>query len=98
MTMSLPHPVHAVQDVPASVDDPCALHWSVVERDVWAASGQGPDRAVAAGFVHLVDGRYLAVDGLGAGIGAYDDLVVAQSAVALAVTTTLAPSIWMRGL
>ncbi len=80
----------------AASSDAHDLEWRVAEAGVWAATEPGPHRRVAAGFVHLVGGRYLAVDGLGAGIGAFDDLAVAQSAVALAVATTLAPSIWMR--
>ncbi|WP_157674735.1 hypothetical protein [Agrococcus jejuensis] len=81
---------------PSPAADAHELVWEVAEAGVWAAAEPGPRRAMHAGFVHHVGDRYLAVDGLGAGIGAFVDLVVAQSAVALAFRTTFVPSIWMR--
>ena len=91
-----PHP-STTTPTPASTGvDSHDLAWETSEAGVWSAAEPGPRGATYAGFVHHVGERYLAVDGLGTGIGAFDELVVAQSAVALAFRATLVPSIWMR--
>lgn len=87
---------HQAPTDPQTHADSHELVWESTEAGVWAAAEATPRRAMHAGFVHHVGDRYLAVDGLGSGIGAFDDLVVAQSAVALAFRTELVPSIWME--
>jgi len=72
------------------------LAWARPETVLWTASEPTPHGAVSAGFVQQLGERFVAVDGLGAALGGFDDLAVAQQAVAAAVATTLAPSIWMR--
>ena len=85
-----------VADAGTSAAGDSRLAWTCPEPVLWTASEPTPHGAVYAGFVQQVGERFVAVDGLGAALGAFDELELAQRAVAAAVATTLAASIWMR--